>query len=882
MWLTSLVLAVLAQANPAARTGVATIPGISEPVVRTRGRVLERETQRGIPGVEVEVTNGRVAPRTVTDAAGRFGCSVGPGWVTVRLSKHPAPFIAPFQPLGVPIELTAGSGETMLPEIHLVRGVPLRGRVLDEGGHPVTGARVRAVWMAFESPIYAPKWVDATTGEDGRFLLEGIAPKATAWVEARGTDAGYAGPEPISIDARVSPVVLHLNRAELAPCRGRVVDSSGRPVAGASVEIQSLVSSRGVPVGAVPALLDADAPIVTGRDGDFLAPRGLPRGTRHRMAARAAGYAPARTEWMPSGAALDASLARLRTIQGRVVDAQGRPLAGVGVFSALAPLPGNRAMTDGRGGFRLSEISKDDPFLFVEGTDIRFQGQMIDARGVEVTLTVARRDDPARTTMHNLPPALPRDDELSLASRLLEPELAQGFADGTASDKVSTLELLARLDPGRALEKLAHPVGGPAFFEDGVRRRLARTIARTSLDEALAVVESIRTPEGRAWGFLMLADTLPDSERARKSGLLDQALLHGKSVREPAMRAALLGAIAERWFDLGQVDRAKDLLREGRSLAAALNSGESDSAYARGMVAEALAPIDLEPALALVRDLGNERDHDRHHGNIAHELGGRNPAGAERVLALMRQPRSREKAAVKVCYRMAGVDLDRARRVALGIGDPYLRAHALGVMAQAPGRSNRDRAAALRLLDEAFTLLRQLAESDETRFAGQHTAAVVAAALLPVAERLAPDRLPEFFWRSISFLPPRFDSFESDDGGYASACLALLLARYDRTVARRIAEPVAARVRDMTVGPFGLEFRTLFAAAAAIDPRWAVTLLDGLPDDGPSKHVKYKSIARTEPVKWLARDPQRRWDAAQTLPVNLWVPDVEDLDYFEW
>lgn len=46
----------------------------------------------------------------------------------------------------------------------------------------------------------------------------------------------------------------------------------------------------------------------------------------------------------------------------------------------------------------------------------------------------------------------------------------------------------------------------------------------------------------------------------------------------------------------------------------------------------------LPAALALIKDLKDPMEHDRHHGNIAHKLAGSKPAEAERVLGMLGKP----------------------------------------------------------------------------------------------------------------------------------------------------------------------------------------------------------------------------------------------------
>ena len=86
------------------------------------------------------------------------------------------------------------------------------------------------------------------------------------------------------------------------------------------------------------------------------------------------------------------------------------------------------------------------------------------------------------------------------------------------------------------------------------------------------------------------------------------------------------------------------------------------TASARGKLAEELAPIDIPAALGLLIGVEEEREYGQYLGHIAHELAGRNPAEAERILMMSPDawPNFRDNYTQRVCYRMAGVDLERA------------------------------------------------------------------------------------------------------------------------------------------------------------------------------------------------------------------------------
>jgi hypothetical protein len=120
-------------------------------------------------------------------------------------------------------ELTVAPGEVRdLGTVVLDPGVTLTGRAVDPAGKPVPGA-----W------VYQPGGSSAQVGPDGTFAL-GPVPRGRATLRA-GAD-GYLKTE-LEVETGEGPVTLTIARGALV--RGRVTDSSGRPLDGIWVELDS-------------------------------------------------------------------------------------------------------------------------------------------------------------------------------------------------------------------------------------------------------------------------------------------------------------------------------------------------------------------------------------------------------------------------------------------------------------------------------------------------------------------------------------------------------------------------------------------------------------------------------------------------------------------
>lgn len=357
--------------------------------------------------------------------------------------------------------------------------------------------------------------------------------------------------------------------------------------------------------------------------------------------------------------------------------------------------------------------------------------------------------------------------------------------------------------------------------------------------------------------------------------MVAEALTSARAVQDASHRVIWLGKAARHLRELGDADRADKLLREAAPVAKKLSTS-GWSAYARGAFAEELAALDLPGALELIKDLKDAFEYDRHHGNIAHRLGGTRPADAERVLGLLGKKaadaaRARlafepfDTYAPRVVYRMAPADLDRARRLADRVADPGLRAQSLGVMALAVAKTRPD--AAAELLRRAFGVLAAHVAAGKDEYNGMSSAAVVALSLVPIAEAIDPGLAPEFFWRALALRPQRpVNLMHPTIHDSEVAAVALFAARYDRALARSLLEPLTGRALDLLKAG---HVRAFLPALVQADPRRAFEVYEGMAND-PLKDGERPRLA-----KLLLLDGDERWRDAHNQ-AGLWFVDDED------
>ena len=223
-----------------------------------------------------------------------------------------------------------------------------------------------------------------------------------------------------------------------------------------------------------------------------------------------------------------------------------------------------------------------------------------------------------------------------------------------------------------------------------------------------------------------------------------------------------------------------------------------------------LARLDPQPVIARLQKVpGGSSPRDRSHEPVyvALRLATDHPAEAEQVFNL-RQAGGTDGLLVfdvlRLCRRLARVDPPRARRFAASHGSRGIRACAWASVAV--GMADRDKAGASEALDRAIEEIDRLRESgpglEQVFFLNGirlMPPTNPAAQILPIVERVAPERLADVFWRAVA-LHPRIETDREDQlqSSYISyECT--LLARYDRDVAAALFEPMDSYLKTPAV-----------------------------------------------------------------------------------
>ena len=643
------------------------------------------------------------------------------------------------------------------------------------------------------------------------------------------------------------PPVITVKLRASYPISGRVVDENARPVADQVVEVWS----RGNGSWLVPNLVGfKEGPPRTNSDGAFETRPNLQRGSAYRVAIRGAGKDPIFSDWITmqeTSHRLPLLVQRtLRTLRGRVVDRQGKPLAGARVFQSGDGPERTETTTAADGHFSLGGFRQGPVFLFIRKDGFRLHGQMVKATDLNVAAELTREAEPPSRVMQTLADVISIDESRALARRLLEP-CWNTLANSDDPAKARFLEALVPADPAGVLEKLPTL----KFTNEAWRYRLSREIVLALADrdqeEAASLAESIPNPATRSWAFVQLSDRVPESERERKLALLNRASQQATVTDDQGERLNQIGDVALRYSELGQTDKAKALFAEGSKIASQFTD-KTD--FNRGIFAARLARVDLPAAEAIARDFKGAPDESRILGNMAFILAATSPADAER---LWRQTVGRRRLGMMdpvICWKLAGVDPARTLRVVdswpnVGPKTNFYFYLALGARARDDSISRRAFQTALQGLD-------RLLEEHPERYMNE------AASLLPVVERTDPALVEEIFWRHVASRLP-YGNPRAIGADFSTPQIAEI-ASYDREVAEALLEPVLSRM-DQTNPNELAQWSHEFLAWSLVDPRAAVAKLEKVPIAQDTDIRKGSNAARLTVAASLARAREQRWRA---------------------
>jgi len=847
-----------------------------KPNRRAFGKILERNTSQPIAGVNLYVGGAQAE----SDKDGFFEGYVSQPPTHLTINSTPDGYVSQrFDNRVVEIK-DPDASEFDLGTFTIKATTPITGVVTDEAGMPQSGVRVSASWVQInEGKTRSYRWADdaAVTDEAGRYRISNAPHDVPLLINAIGADLATKDLRKLAVDES-RELNLTVSRKHTAFLLAAIHNAAGEPIPGVTAKInlgRETIEHRSM--GSHSVRINGEETIASDESGIVRTPVRLPRSGKYSLTISADGYLPLTTDYQLLGGSEDEirigefTLQRVRSASGTIRDAAGVPVSGVTV-SAYGVPQGQRdeqpivsVQTDASGRFSLSPLHPATTVVTVRGEGRRPTGAAIPSDNSDMSITVLKINEPIPDAQRVRIPTR-RDDRIAAGRELLEklmPELR-----GTNYFDAEALTLLSQVAPELVPDELAKTTNATA--------RVKALIGLKEYEEANAQAEQISGGYSRAYARFGIIDGCDDLDL--KMQMISAAMIDGKSVQEPDHRAVVLAGVAERLTAIGQHEQAHKLLMESLEQFRQLPSTEW-AGFAKGVFAERLARYEFDAALALLEGMKDD-DRARHVGNIAHSLAAIEPEKVEQLMADSDKTRSFITHRIRICYRMAPVDLERAERIRQGHPDynrNFAKEHALGVMAMS--LHGQDPEKAKQLLQQAWTELEATAESDRGNSQSGVYRFGVALALLNYTEMIDPDSLTDSFWRMIALYPgPRGNSWQPEkqqiEDIERQAMLVLAFGLYDHEpeMCRQIMQPAFeywSQNEHLQDQSFYRQNAT-FSAMAIADPRqaaqWAVEAYKVMPAETrrliPQPWLTIATTLCSEPGAvhdMLAKEVFHRW-----------------------
>jgi hypothetical protein len=759
-----------------------------KPAVTVRGKVVDLQTGKGVPGVHVypPLENGRSAGNrapVATAADGAFTLYAPPGKIRVEIVHTPDDYVPPLlvsnnrnPPKSSFVKVDAAK-DVVWPTIKLDRAARLEGIVVDESGKPVPDAEVEcfAPRGAYADLAVVPQ----KTNADGHFTMRGLRPKDTMALRARSARAVSDVVELRPAEA-TSPVRLTLSPKRVFVIRGICVDSAGRPLPHAKATVSGvwMLGPSGLSFGGGRCETDAV--------GRFEFPNLWP-GFPYQVTIAAKGYEQIESPRLQSGPGQTRDLGRLSligvngSVEGIATDSSDRPLAGVHVFNAGDAPKVLSASTDAAGQFRLEGLRVGPVYLFAEKKGYRFTAVCTQANSTSVKLRLLRSDEPVPPWKPDRPPASLAEEQKVVRRLLTKLWAAPGGKSHWA------IEYMARIDAPQAMKWSAELGGG----DNGMVRKItAEQIAENDTEEALTLLAQCGDRDAY-FSLNSLAERFAASNREKALRFAEEAIQRARRLDQPDRAWMLAGTaqVVTRW---GGVEAGRKLAEEAAGMAAKMGTDERQTYY-RGLVAAALAPHDLARAIDLLKPSadvyarGRENEKERALARIAGVIAEKDLAKALEIVGrLDKESTQRDNTRMQIAYNLATTRPEDALRVVEGMdthGATKIKAEALGWMAVVVAPRNPRLARSL--IDKSMAVYWDQADGFRSwsNYGGR---SAFAAHLVVQAQEIGYPDVGLLIHRLLAMRPTGADSWSPRDVQQTSILTARLLAMVDPQSAKQM------------------------------------------------------------------------------------------------
>jgi hypothetical protein len=463
-------------------------------------------------------------------------------------------------------------------------------------------------------------------------------------------------------------------------------------------------------------------------------------------------------------------------------------------------------------------------------------------------------------------------EETALAKRALTKLWVRYGKNANKNGAFVCLLHMAHIDPPLALRWSAE-YGGR--YDSRVNDEAAELVAETDADAAL---ELLTAPGmgSTTYTLAKLAKRFAGEDRARALKFAQEAAVQARRLEQPD-RAGALAEAGSLLVHLGRKESGLALINEGADVAARMGT-DSRQAYARGNVAAALAPHDLDRAIALIESIKAEGDRERYFAFIASALA---PGDPERALAVAGrigdQSSTPQTVKVRVAYNLGEKGRpDEAERVIAGMkGYAAEKYQAEGYAWLGVVLAPHDTARAEGYLERALALPAEQPHKFQswTYFGG----ATGAAAWLAACARRAgySDMASAVAW-VLAARPAAADRDPSQDA-HSQTIAAAIVALTDPGAARQILGDLETRSGLPPAELGKLADRRWLMAWVLADSKHAEELFDAeLASLEGQREVDLQSTGLLKMAEVLAQPRHRREEFLRREIGATWYPGFED------
>jgi protocatechuate 3,4-dioxygenase beta subunit len=394
-----------------ARTGVQIVSGKAVSDVNfmlthgaiIKGVVREKGTNKPVnnnPNYRVNLTfYGPAAPQGESNGVnvqlqqdGSYQICVAPGDQTVNIYDQDAAPESRYRTETIHV----ASGETKEFNIDLEpapKKMIVHGKVLSAEGTPVSGASLYILLGRYETETQ-------TTDANGVFTINNADTGSLVAASTKNaTTAGYAT---LTADSDKSDLVLTLSEKPAPMATGKVVDSSGKPIEGATVRAPFMRP------GAENNFTNFDyLTAITNKNGEYsIGP--LFAGSQYTINAEAAGYAngsaPLQEALPHKDIAFEQITLALKNshIHGQIINLSEQPIAGATVAEYGQYQPTNTVITDKNGYFTLGNLTQGECYLKITAPGYDKDERVQTKTGIDNAEFSLAKADPSAITIDSV------------------------------------------------------------------------------------------------------------------------------------------------------------------------------------------------------------------------------------------------------------------------------------------------------------------------------------------------------------------------------------------------------------------------------------------------------------------------------------------------